>query len=71
MDTDDGSSDEVILSHVTLPDHVTALPLQNPSPSLLALVRQLLLLMCVWNKSLPKPMVPVSSETKGVVWVWS
>ncbi len=29
---------------------------------MLDLLRQLLLLLCVWNKTLPQPIIPVSSE---------
>lgn len=34
---------------------------ENPSPSMLDLLRQLLLLVFVWNKSLIQPVVPVSN----------
>ena len=35
---------------------------QNPTPSLLDLLRHLLLLVFVWNKSLPQRILPVSGE---------
>lgn len=63
MDMEDASSDEVQLTHISSNPQFPPLSLlKNPSPSLLVLLRQLLLLLSVWNKSLPKPMIPVSSE---------
>ena len=35
---------------------------------MLDLLRQLLLLLCVWNKTLPKPIIPASSECRGPYW---